>query len=153
MEMFVILHNIRSLYNVGSIFRTADAAGVEKIYLCGITPGPVDAFGKPRQQLAKVSLGAEIYVEWEHIKSTTKLLDNYRFGQAAENLYHFFWHTFCDQYLEMSKKRRNEAQPILLYVLDSSLRLLHPFMPFITEEIWQKMPNRREPLIISSWPK
>lgn len=73
--MFVILHNIRSLYNVGSIFRTADAAGVEKIYLCGITPGPVDAFGKPRQQLAKVSLGAEKYVEWEHIKSTTKLID------------------------------------------------------------------------------
>lgn len=73
--MRVILHNIRSLHNVGSIFRTADAAGVEKIYLCGITPAPVDVFGKPRQQLTKVSLGAEKYVEWEKCKSTTRLID------------------------------------------------------------------------------
>ena len=73
--MIIILHNIRSLYNVGSIFRTADAVGVEKIYLCGITPKPVDEFGKPRQQLTKVSLGAEKYVEWEYCKSTARLID------------------------------------------------------------------------------
>lgn len=65
MEIVVILHNIRSLQNVGSIFRTADAAGVKKIYLCGITPAPVDVFGRPKQQLVKVSLGAEKYVEWD----------------------------------------------------------------------------------------
>ena len=76
--MIVILHNIRSLHNVGSIFRTADAAGIEKIYLCGITPAPIDVFGKPRQQLTKVSLGAEKYVEWERVKSTTKLIDKLR---------------------------------------------------------------------------
>lgn len=63
--MIVILHNIRSLYNVGSIFRTADAAGVSKIYLCGITPKPVDDFGRPREQLTKVSLGAEKYIGWD----------------------------------------------------------------------------------------
>ena len=73
--MVVILYNVRSLHNVGSIFRTADAAGVEKIYLCGITPGPVDVFGKPRQQLTKVSLAAEKYVKWEHYKSTSRLID------------------------------------------------------------------------------
>ena len=73
--MIIVLHNIRSLYNVGSIFRTADAVGVEKIYLCGITPKPVDEFGKPRQQLTKVSLGAEKYVEWEYCKSTARLID------------------------------------------------------------------------------
>lgn len=73
--MIVILHNIRSLYNVGSIFRTADAAGVEKIYLCGITPGPVDVFGKPRSQLTKVSLGAEKYVPWEKVRLTAPLID------------------------------------------------------------------------------
>lgn len=73
--MIVILHNIRSLYNVGSIFRTADAAGMEKIYLCGITPKPVDEFGRPREQLTKVSLGAEKYVEWEYFKFTSKLID------------------------------------------------------------------------------
>ena len=73
--MIVILDNIRSLHNVGSIFRTADAAGCEKIYLCGITPSPIDAFGRPRQQLTKVSLGAEKYVRWEKIESTTQIID------------------------------------------------------------------------------
>lgn len=73
--MITILHNIRSLYNVGSIFRTADAAGVEKIYLCGITPAPIDQFGKYRLPLTKVSLGAEKYVAWKKIGSTTKLID------------------------------------------------------------------------------
>lgn len=63
--MIVIIHNIRSLHNVGSIFRTADAAGVEKIYLCGITPKPIDELGRLRQQLTKVSLGAEKYVPWD----------------------------------------------------------------------------------------
>ena len=65
MKLTVILHNVRSLHNVGSIFRTADATGVEKIYLCGITPTPVDRFGKIRPQLAKVSLGAEKFVKWD----------------------------------------------------------------------------------------
>jgi len=73
--MIVILHNIRSLHNVGSIFRTADAVGIKKIYLCGITPAPVDKFGRLRQQLTKVSLGAEHYVEWEKVKAVSKLID------------------------------------------------------------------------------
>ena len=63
--MVAILHNIRSLHNVGSIFRIADAAGIEKLYLCGITPAPIDRFGKTRSQFAKVSLGAERYVKWD----------------------------------------------------------------------------------------
>ena len=73
--MIVVLHNIRSLYNVGSIFRTADAVAAEKIYLCGITPKPVDEFGKPRSQLIKVSLGAEKYMPWEKVESTSRLID------------------------------------------------------------------------------
>jgi 23S rRNA (guanosine2251-2'-O)-methyltransferase len=72
--MIVILNNIRSLHNVGSIFRTADAAGAEKIYLCGITPEPVDRFGKIRPQLEKVSLGAEKTVSWEKAKSAAVLI-------------------------------------------------------------------------------
>ena len=88
------------------------------------------------------------------VKRVTKLIDRYRFDLAAETIYHFFWHTFCDKYLEMSKQRRDEAQPTLLYVLDRSLRLLHPFMPFVTEEIWQKFPKKtKDPIIISTWPK
>lgn len=72
--MVVLLNNIRSLHNVGSIFRTADAAGVEKIYLCGITPEPLDRFGKIRPQLEKVSLGAEKTVAWEKVRSAPALI-------------------------------------------------------------------------------
>ena len=73
--MVVILDGIRSTYNVGSIFRTADAAGVEKIYLCGITPQPIDRFGRLRPQFTKVSLGAEKTVPWERVKSASALID------------------------------------------------------------------------------
>jgi len=88
--MVVILYSIRSLHNVGSIFRTADAAGVEKLCLCGITPAPVDIFGKPRQQLAKVSLGGEKYVKWEKVKSATRIIDklkkdNYKIFAIEQN--------------------------------------------------------------------
>jgi len=72
--MIAILHNIRSMHNVGSIFRTADAAGIEKLYLCGITPAPKDRFGDWRLQIAKVALGAEKYVPWEKVGSTAHLL-------------------------------------------------------------------------------
>ncbi len=67
-EMVAVLCNIRSLHNVGSIFRTADAAGLKKIYLCGITPGPVDRFGKEVQAFTKVSLGAEKSVAYQKIR-------------------------------------------------------------------------------------
>ncbi len=72
--MVAILNNIRSSYNVGSIFRTADAAGVEKIYLCGITPGPRDKYGRINQKLAKVALGAELSVPHEYCKSAAALI-------------------------------------------------------------------------------
>ena len=65
--MVVLLDNIRSLHNVGSIFRTADAVGVEKLYLCGITPTPRDRFGEVPLPLAKVALGAEKTVAWEKV--------------------------------------------------------------------------------------
>lgn len=73
--MIAILHNVRSQHNVGSIFRTSDAAGIKKLYLCGITPAPIDKYGKPNSKMIKVSLGAEHSVEWESIKSTTHLID------------------------------------------------------------------------------
>ncbi|MEK7519958.1 MAG: TrmH family RNA methyltransferase [Patescibacteria group bacterium] len=73
--MVAVLHNIRSMHNVGSLFRTADAAGIEKLCLCGITPTPVDEYGRIRPQLAKVSLGAEQHVAWERARSTARVLD------------------------------------------------------------------------------
>ena len=72
--MIVILHNIRSAENVGSIFRTADAIGAEKIYLLGYTPAPIDEFGRQRQKLIKASLGAEKFIPWKKIKSVKPLI-------------------------------------------------------------------------------
>ncbi len=94
------------------------------------------------------------------IKSATKDMDNFRFHQASYTLYHFFWHNFCDKYIEQSKKQlenpklRTQTLNILLYVLLYSLKLLHPFMPFITEEIYQKLPikNKKKCLMIERWP-
>ena len=68
-KIFLILHNIRSVHNVGSLFRTADAIGVSSLYLTGFTPTPVDRFGRARKDLAKVSLGAQLTVPWEQRKS------------------------------------------------------------------------------------
>lgn len=73
-EIVVILDNIRSMHNVGSMFRTADGAGIKKIYLCGITPLPIDRFKKPRPQFVKVSLGAEKTIPWEYAPSILKLV-------------------------------------------------------------------------------
>jgi len=69
METILILHNIRSIYNVGSMFRTADAAGISKIYLSGYSPTPLDRFGRARSDMAKVALGAEKTIHWEYFKN------------------------------------------------------------------------------------
>ncbi|MEK7596524.1 MAG: TrmH family RNA methyltransferase [Patescibacteria group bacterium] len=68
-EISLLLHNIRSVYNVGAIFRTADAMGVSKIILSGYTPTPVDRFGNARGDFAKCALGAERSVAWEYVKN------------------------------------------------------------------------------------
>lgn len=93
------------------------------------------------------------------IAKTEKYFDKYDFQHAAELIYEFFWHDFCDKYIEIAKNRiRDEekdkiaAQYTLYTVLSDSLKLLHPFMPFVTETIWQNL-GEKEPLIISSWPK
>lgn len=95
------------------------------------------------------------------IKDVNKLFAKYRFDLAAEKIYHFFWHTFCDLYLEKTKDRKAEAQTTLLEILSTNLRLLHPFMPFLTEQIWQIARSNKnyqpffqaEALIIAPWPK
>lgn len=69
-DIVAVLHNIRSIHNVGSIFRTADGAGISKLYLCGITPTPLDRFGKLRLDFKKVALGAEKTVLWEYVSTT-----------------------------------------------------------------------------------
>lgn len=89
--------------------------------------------------------------------------ENYEFGEMTRVLYDFFWNEFCNWYIELSKGRFNgsaqdraSAQSVLVYVLDQSLRLLHPTMPFITEEIWRNLPvndvQRADSLMIAAWP-
>jgi valyl-tRNA synthetase len=98
------------------------------------------------------------------IREVRESLEEYKFNEATHTLYHFIWHEFCDWYLEMTKlylykgedrKRQNLTQRTLVEVLDAIVRLLHPFMPFITEEIWQQLPGRKEneSIMVSEFPK
>ncbi len=73
-EVAILLHNIRSSHNVGSIFRTSDAAGVSCVYLSGCTPTPTDRFGRPQKKIAKTALGAEEFVSWEYHKSPMRIV-------------------------------------------------------------------------------
>ncbi len=92
----------------------------------------------------------------------TWLMENYRFYKAGEELYHYFWHTFADKIIENSKERLKSsnsqdkfaAQYVLLEILSTCLKLLHPFMPFITEELYQKLPlkNKKKSIMIENWP-
>ncbi|MCL5795751.1 MAG: class I tRNA ligase family protein, partial [Patescibacteria group bacterium] len=89
-------------------------------------------------------------------KQVNNYLDKFQFGQAAHAIYDFFWHDFCDIYIEASKKQlqdkklKENTQQILLYVLIESLKLLHPFMPFITEEIYQNLPIKNKSKSLST---
>ena len=74
MQLLLVLHNIRSVHNVGSIFRTSDAAGVSSLYLSGYTPAPIDRFGRERKDLAKVALGAEKTIPWQQTKTLAAAL-------------------------------------------------------------------------------
>lgn len=75
-KIFLILQNIRSIYNVGAIFRTAECAGISKIFLSGYTPTPLDRFGRERKDFVKVALGAEKSIVWEQKKNIEKLLED-----------------------------------------------------------------------------
>ena len=95
------------------------------------------------------------------IAEVTENLEKYELGVAIQKVYDFIWDTYCDWYIELTKarlysedaERKGTAIQVLVYVLDQVLRLLHPFMPFITEEIWQSIPHEGEALIIAQWPQ
>ena len=95
------------------------------------------------------------------IRDVTANMEAYELGVAAQKLYDFVWDTFCDWYIELTKARLNgedeaakeQAQQVLCYVLTNILKLLHPFMPFITEEIWQALPHEGDFLMLQSWPE
>ena len=93
-------------------------------------------------------------------KEVTDNLDKFELGIAVQKLYDFIWDVFCDWYIEISKIRLNSgdekaaqtARDMLVYIMSNTLKLLHPFMPFITEEIWQTLPHEGESIMISEWP-
>ncbi|GFN22610.1 valine--tRNA ligase [Thermanaeromonas sp. C210] len=95
------------------------------------------------------------------VDQVTANLEDYEIGEAARLIYDFFWGEFCDWYIELAKGRlygedpaaKATAQKVLVEVLETSLQLLHPFMPFITEEIWHHLPGERSSIMVSSWPQ
>ena len=97
----------------------------------------------------------------ETIESVTNLADRYEFGEMGRALYNFIWEDFCNWYIEMAKlplygddeAAKLMTRSVLAYVLDNTMRLLHPLMPFITEEIWQNLPHEGESITIAKWPE
>ncbi len=96
----------------------------------------------------------------ETIEEVTKLADKYEFGEVGRQLHNFIWDDFCDWYIEMAKlplygedeAAKKMTRSVLAYVLDNTMRLLHPLMPFITEEIWQNLPHEGVSITHASWP-
>jgi len=96
------------------------------------------------------------------VEKVTEALENFDLGEAGRLLYEFIWNEFCDWYIELTKPRlynkeevlaRHTAQSILFEVLEGTLRLLHPYMPFLTEEIWQNLPVQGDSIMMQSWPE
>ncbi|MFD2705183.1 valine--tRNA ligase [Salibacterium lacus] len=97
----------------------------------------------------------------ETIRDVTRLMDNYEFGEVGRLLYNFIWDDVCDWYIEMAKlplygddeAARHTTRSVLAHVLEQTMRLLHPIMPFITEEIWQHLPHKGSSITVAAWPK
>ncbi|WP_227936706.1 valine--tRNA ligase [Alkalihalobacillus deserti] len=97
----------------------------------------------------------------ETIADVTRLIDAYEFGEVGRVLYNFIWDDLCDWYIEMAKlplygedeAAKKMTRSVLAYVLDQTMRLLHPMMPFITEEIWQHLPHKGESITVAAWPE
>lgn len=94
------------------------------------------------------------------VKEVTENLDKFELGVAVQKLYDFIWDIMCDWYIELTKSRLQEggqtsldAQQVLLYVMTNTIKLLHPFMPFITEEIWQALPTDSDSIMVAKWPE
>jgi len=115
-----------------------------------------------------IDLGGQLTVsdQWilhrlnETVRDVTRLMDQYDFGEVGRLLYNFIWDDLCDWYIEFAKlslygqdaAAKKTTQSVLAHVLDQTLRLLHPFMPFLTEEIWQHLPHEGETIMLAAWP-
>ena len=119
---------------------------------------PVQPTWKP----SELSLADRWIISRQHglTSDVNRLIGDWQFGEAGRRIYEFLWNEYCDWYIEISKislygddpAARGITQRVLVYVLERTLRLLHPFMPFVTEEIWQHIPHQGEALIVAPWP-
>lgn len=145
-EIFVVLDNIRSRENVGSIFRTADAAGVSKIYLCGITPTP------PHEKISKTALGAEKWIPWEYHKQTWWLLKKLK---DSRNFYAIAQKTrVCVVALEQTKKSINIFDfkpkfPLVLVIGNEVKGLSQKILKYCDKKVAILMYGRKESLNVA----
>ncbi len=125
------------------------------VFMDSTTPSPLNSKRSSKPRAKHDDDKAILDALKKTTKNMTKLLDKYRLNEAAEEIYNFIWKTLANDYLEKVKTRRTEAQPILEYVLQESLKLAHPFMPFVTEAIWQQHKEHFDSkmLISAEWPK
>lgn len=153
MRIIVILHNIRSLHNVGSIFRTADGAGVEKIYLCGITPAPLDRFGNYLKEVQKVALGAERTMPWEKISNATSLLkrlkkEGWRILAVEQAKHSVSYYNFKSSTISRSYDSRHS--PKLAVVLGAEVKGLPPSVLKVADVVLEiPMHGKKESLNVS----
>ena len=140
-------HFVNKIWNAARLV-LMHASGVED-YENGLDPNPLNSVEK--WILARLN---------STVKKVRDALDSFDFDVAAKTLYGFFWHEYCDWYLEFSKSdlsrsgdRSIRAKKVALTVLDTTLRLLHPFMPFVTEELWHHLPGKDGFIMVSSFPK
>jgi len=93
----------------------------------------------------------------EVTRSSTRLMESYLFGEAGRQVHDFIWNELCDWYIEASKVRKEDGEgqvvaQVLAYTIERSLRLLHPYMPFLTETLWQQVPHAGESIMVARWP-
>lgn len=148
---------VNKMWNVGKYINgqvLSKLEGIDKNSLAVSTP--MTAEDLSRMQLAEKYIISKCH---DVCSQVTKDLDNYDFGPAGSKMYEFVWDEFADWYIEASKTRGKDTASmektarVLNYIWDRSLRLMHPFMPFITETLWQSIPHNDESLMISHWPQ
>jgi valyl-tRNA synthetase len=143
---------------------------VARFVMMNTNPHPLDPPLHQRWRGGNPEGGGEVADRWilsrlnQTIKEVTENIENYEFGEAARALYDFIWSEFCDWYVEIAKIRlygqdemaKQAVQSVLMTVLEATLKLLHPFMPFITEEIWSRITiheSRSTSIMLQTWPK
>ncbi|HEU5140252.1 MAG TPA: valine--tRNA ligase [Bacillales bacterium] len=145
---------VEAAWNFGN--KIWNASRFAMMNMDGITYDEIDLSGK--KTLADRWILSRLN---ETVREVTRFFDAYDFGEAGRHLYSFIWDDLCDWYIEMAKlplygddeEAKKTTRSVLAYVLDRTMRLLHPVMPFITEEIWQHLPHEGESITHAEWPK